>query len=69
MRAAKKYFELDANQVKAAFSKQIHPDDFVQVVRGPAPIRSPRAAQLETMNKPKAVLDRQSLRRLACVET
>ncbi len=37
IRAAKKYFEIDANQVKAAFAKQIRPDDFVQVVRGPAP--------------------------------
>jgi zinc protease len=36
-RAAKKYFELNAEEVKAAFSRQIHPGDFVQVVRGPAP--------------------------------
>jgi zinc protease len=35
--AAKKYFELNADQVKAAFSRQIRPADFVQVVRGPAP--------------------------------
>lgn len=35
--AAKKYFELDAEQVKAAFSRLIRPGDFVQVVRGPAP--------------------------------
>ena len=37
IRAAKKYFETDASEVKAAFAKQIRPDDFVQVVRGPAP--------------------------------
>jgi zinc protease len=35
--AAKKYFELSADQVKAAFARQIRLDDFVQVVRGPAP--------------------------------
>jgi zinc protease len=37
IRAAKKYFETDASQVKAAYSKQIRVNDFVQVVRGPAP--------------------------------
>jgi zinc protease len=35
--AAKKYFELTADQVKAAFFKDVRPDDLVQVVRGPAP--------------------------------
>jgi len=35
--AAKKYFELNADQVKAAFARQLRLDDFVQVVRGPAP--------------------------------
>lgn len=35
--AAKKYFALDANQVREAFARQIHMADFVQVVRGPAP--------------------------------
>lgn len=35
--AAKKYFELSADQVKAAFFKDVRPDDLVQVVRGPAP--------------------------------
>jgi zinc protease len=34
--AAAKYYSLTAEQVKAAFSKLIRPDDFVQVVRGPA---------------------------------
>jgi zinc protease len=34
--AAKKYLELNADEVKAAFSRQIRPGDFVQVVRGPA---------------------------------
>jgi zinc protease len=37
IRAAKKYFELNADEVKAAFAKQIRTGDFVQVVRGPAP--------------------------------
>jgi zinc protease len=35
--AAKKYFELDAGQIKAAFARHLRLDDFVQVVRGPAP--------------------------------
>jgi zinc protease len=35
--AAKKYFELNADQVKAAFARQLRLDDIVQVVRGPAP--------------------------------
>jgi len=35
--AARKYYALDADQVKAAFEKLIRPDDFVQVVRGPTP--------------------------------
>ncbi len=35
--AAKKYYELDAAQVRAAFFKLVRPDDLVQVVRGPAP--------------------------------
>ncbi len=37
IQAAKKYFELNADQVKAAFARQLRLDDFVQVVRGPAP--------------------------------
>jgi zinc protease len=37
IQAAKRYFELNADDVKAAFAKYINPDDFVQVVRGPAP--------------------------------
>jgi zinc protease len=37
IRAAKKYFEIDADQVKAAFARKIRVGDFVQVVRGPAP--------------------------------
>jgi zinc protease len=37
MVAAKKYFELNAGQVKAAFARQLRLGDFVQVVRGPAP--------------------------------
>ena len=37
--AAKKYFELDAGQIKAAFARHLRLDDFVQVVRGPAPNR------------------------------
>jgi zinc protease len=35
--AAKRYSELNADQVKAAFEKYVRPDDFVQIVRGPAP--------------------------------
>ena len=35
--AAKKYFELNADQVKEAFARRVRTDDFVQVVRGPAP--------------------------------
>jgi len=35
--AAKTYYELSADQVRAAFFKLIRPEDFVQVVRGPAP--------------------------------
>ena len=35
--AAKKYFELNADQVKEAFARHLRLDDFVQVVRGPAP--------------------------------
>jgi len=37
IQAAKRYAELNADQVKAAFQKYVRPDDFVQVVRGPAP--------------------------------
>jgi zinc protease len=35
--AAKKYFDLTADQVKEAFARQVRVDDMVQVVRGPAP--------------------------------
>ncbi|MGA7158563.1 MAG: pitrilysin family protein [Acidobacteriaceae bacterium] len=35
--AAKKYYELNADQVREAFFKLIRPNDLVQVVRGPAP--------------------------------
>jgi zinc protease len=37
IKAAKRYFELNADDVKAAFAKYVNPGDFVQVVRGPAP--------------------------------
>jgi zinc protease len=37
IRAAQRYYALTADDVKAAFAKWIHPSDFVQVVRGPAP--------------------------------
>ena len=37
IRAAKRYYELTADQVRAAFAKYVRPDDLVQVVRGPAP--------------------------------
>jgi len=37
IRAAQQYYELSAAQVRAAFAKVIHPERFVQVVRGPTP--------------------------------
>jgi zinc protease len=37
IRAAKRYFEMNAGDVKAAFFRQVRTGDFVQVVRGPAP--------------------------------
>jgi zinc protease len=36
-RAAEKYYALGAAEVRAAFARQLRPDDFVQVVRGPTP--------------------------------
>jgi len=36
-RAAKLYFSMTAEEVRAAFAKRIRPDGFVQIVRGPAP--------------------------------
>lgn len=36
-RGAQIYFSMSAEQVKAAFAKWIRPEDFVQIVRGPAP--------------------------------
>jgi zinc protease len=36
-RSADRYFNMTADQVRAAFAKWIRPNDFVQVVRGPAP--------------------------------
>ncbi len=35
--AAKKYYALTADDIRAAFAKHVQPDDLVQVVRGPAP--------------------------------
>jgi zinc protease len=35
--AANKYVQLNADDVKAAFARQIHTENLVQVVRGPAP--------------------------------
>lgn len=35
--AARRYFHMTAGQVRTAFSKWIDPNNFVQVVRGPAP--------------------------------
>jgi zinc protease len=35
--AARKYVALTAEDVKAAFARQVHPENLVQVVRGPAP--------------------------------
>jgi zinc protease len=36
-RAAKRYFNLSADDVKNAFARRVRPNDLVQVVRGPAP--------------------------------
>ncbi len=36
-RAAKRYYAISADEIKAAFAKWIKPDALVQVVRGPAP--------------------------------
>ncbi len=35
-RAARRYFDLTAEQVRAAFKNWIQPNGFVEVVRGPA---------------------------------
>jgi zinc protease len=35
--AAKRFYDLSADDVRGAFAKWIRPDDFVQIVRGPAP--------------------------------
>jgi zinc protease len=35
--AAKRFYDLSSDDVRAAFAKWIRPDDFVQIVRGPAP--------------------------------
>ena len=37
IRAAKRYFALSADEVKAAFAQHLRTGDLVQVVRGPAP--------------------------------
>jgi zinc protease len=37
IRAAKRYFELNADEIRNAFSRHIRPGDLVQIVRGPAP--------------------------------
>jgi zinc protease len=37
LHAAKLYFSMTADQVRAAFAKRVRPDAFVQIVRGPAP--------------------------------
>ena len=36
-RAAKRFYDLTADDVRSAFAKWIRPDDFVQIVRGPTP--------------------------------
>ena len=36
-KAAKRFYDLSADDVRAAFAKWVRPDDFVQIVRGPAP--------------------------------
>ena len=37
IRAAKRYFELNADEIRNALSRHIRPGDLVHVVRGPAP--------------------------------
>jgi len=37
IRAAQRYYALSADDIRTAFEKWIHPDAFVQVVRGPVP--------------------------------
>jgi zinc protease len=37
LRAAKLYFSMTADQVRAAFDKWVRPDGFVQIIRGPVP--------------------------------
>jgi zinc protease len=37
IRAARRYFDLTADEIRAAFGKWLRPDGFIQVVRGPAP--------------------------------
>ena len=37
IQAARRYYALSAEEIRAAFEKWIHPTAFVQVVRGPAP--------------------------------
>jgi zinc protease len=37
IQGAKHYFSITGDQVKAAFAKWIRPEDFVQIIRGPAP--------------------------------
>jgi zinc protease len=37
VRGAQLYFSMTADQIKAAFAKWIRPNEFVQIVRGPAP--------------------------------
>ena len=37
IQGAKRYFSITGDQVKAAFAKWVRPEDFVQIIRGPAP--------------------------------
>ena len=37
LHAAARYFNMTADEVRAAFAKYVSPANFVQVVRGPAP--------------------------------
>jgi zinc protease len=37
LRAAERYFNMTADQVREAFAKHIDPASFAQIVRGPAP--------------------------------
>ena len=40
-RMGQRYYDLTADEVRAAFAKWVRPQDFVQVVRGPLGVQTP----------------------------